>query len=233
MSRVLLPWIALAIAGIAGAAEPLELLRQYPALYRLHQSYPAYHRAFADYANMQGFVRPIENLAVQVHEILHVDSFSHQGFFVDGVYYEPYLRNDAWPRLTNRQVEPHLQEIERGVIFRRYARNTPNNHLGNVVDEINAYAHVLPFVCRHEPESAERQVANLLGFLHLAEGYLRTLRTALPADYVRFAGNRASRGALVLIVHRAWKGLQECGVPADTIPAAEMRVFMATPTGGE
>jgi hypothetical protein len=217
----------LLIAASAHATEPLDALKEAnPALYKLYNKYPMYHDGLREYANKQGFRRPIENLATIVHEIIHIDSFVHQGFFVDGIYYEPYLRTDAWPSLTNEQVRPYLLDHERGVIYRLYFINTPSNHLGNIVDEINAYGHVLPFVCKEEPESTEKQVRNLIGFLHLAEGYLRTLRTIAPDEYIRMTRNKETRGILVLVIQRAWKALKACGVPEQTIPAQEAAYFM-------
>jgi hypothetical protein len=215
------------IAVSAHAAEPLDALKDAnPSLYKLYNNYPMYHDRLREYANMQGFRRPIENLATIVHETIHVDSFVHQGFFVDGVYYEPYLRADAWPNLTNEQVRPYLLDHERGVIYRLYVLSAPHNHLGNIVDEINAYGHVLPFVCKAEPESTEKQVKNLIGFLHLAEGYLRTLRTMMPGEYIQMAHNKETRGVLTLVIQRAWKALRECGVPEQEIPAQEAAYFV-------
>lgn len=210
----------------AQTAEPLAALKQFPALYSLYQSYPSYHKGFVDYANRQGFRQPIENLATVVHETIHIDSMVHQGYFIDGVYYEPYLRRDAWPTLTNEQVSSSLFDYEKGVIYRFYVLNTPKNNLGNVVDEINAYGHVLSFVCRNEPDSTEKQVANLIGFLNLTEGYLRTLRTAFPAEYQRFASQNESRGVFILVTQRAWKALRECGVSEGMIPTQESAYFM-------
>jgi len=217
----------LLIAAHARATEPLDALKEAnPSLYQLYNNYPMYHDGLRDYANKQGFRRPIENLATIVHEIIHIDSFVHQGFFVDGVYYEPYLRADAWPSLTNEQVRPYLRDHERGSIYRLYALNTPRNHLGNIVDEINVYGHVLPFVCKAEPESAEKQVKNLIGFLHLSEGYLRTLRTMMPGEYIQLVRNKETRGILVLVIQRAWKALRACGVPEQAIPAQEAAYFV-------
>lgn len=233
-------WLRLGILALLGCAVRVladvktdaaaqDALRSgYPALYKLYQSYPSYRPAFTDYANRQGFRRPVENLATVVHELIHIDSSTHQGFFIDGIYYEPYLRRDAWPSPTNEQVKPYLLEPERGVIYRFYLLNTPQNHLGNVVDEINAYGHVLPFVCRNEPDSTDKQVKNLIGFLHLTEGYLRTLRTGLPAEYLRFSGQKEARGVFGLAVQKAWNALHDCGVSDGAIPAQEARFFLNT-----
>lgn len=210
----------LAANAIASTAEGL--LSPYPSLLALYQAYPAQRATFADYANRQGFREPVEHVATLVHELVHYASAAHQGYFVDGVYYEPYLRADAWPSITNAQVAPALRPQEEGVVSRVYMQNAPTNTLANVVDEINAYGHVLKLVCQKEPGSAPKQITNLMGFLHLQEAYLRTARVNVPAEYRKVTANKQTRGAMTLITRRAWKALQECGVPAATIPTAEM-----------
>lgn len=85
----------------------------------------------------QGFRRPIENLATVAHEIIHIASAVHEGYYIDGTYYEPYLKQGR-PALNNEQVRPYLQDHERGIITNLYANNTPKTNLGNIVDEINA-----------------------------------------------------------------------------------------------
>ena len=213
---------------ITANAAPLDVLgAQYPALYQLYNTNKNYQDSLTRYAARQGFRRPIENLATVVHEMIHVDSFVHQGFFIDGVYYEPYLKREAWPTVTNKEIAPQIPDREKGTVFQLYVRHTPTNHLGNVVDEINAYGHVLPFVCRNEQESTEKQVKNLVGFLNLSEGYLRTLRTGVPAEYRRFHGQPEARGVFVHVIQRAWNALKECGVPVATIPVQEATLFVS------
>lgn len=178
-----------------------------------------------DYAKGQGFVNPVEKLGTAIHEMVHINSASHEGYFIDGVYYEPYLRRDAWPSLVNRDIAGYMSGSERGPIYTFYVLNTPTNHLGNVVDELNAYQHVLQFICANEPESTQRQVQNLIGHLHLQEAYLRTLRTVFPGEYARLARNRESRGALITITERVWRSLAACGLPKDRIPSTEAYYF--------
>jgi len=161
-----------------------------------------------------------------VHEIIHLDSFRHQGFFINGSYYEPYIKARAWPELTNESVAPHLLSRERGLVFDSYIRHAPKNHLGNIADEINAYGHVLPFVCQHEPASTGKQVRSLIGFLYIVEGYLRTLRTVMPDKYQKLAARRETRGALILIIERGWAALRECGIPDAAIPTYEASQFI-------
>lgn len=222
--------VYLAFLGSANAAwaSPAEVLKaQYPALYKLYVSNPALNGPLGDYALKQGFRKPFENLGVVIHERIHVESAAHQGFFIDGVYYEPYLNRSSWPNLTNEQVRPYMRPEEKGVIYSLYVQNTPDNHLGNVVDELNAYGHVLEFICKNEPESTEKQVRNILGFLHLQEAYLRAIRIAMPEDYKRLAYNRQSRGAVITVTDRAWKAMQVCGFTATQIPSQEVEYFAA------
>lgn len=227
MKRIYTLLLILATSCFTLAADPLAALQQSsPALHTLYQAYPSYHQAFADYANRQGFRRPIENLATVVHEIIHIDSLVHQGYFIDGTYYEPYLRKNTWPNLTNEQVRPHVQENERGVIYQFYAINTPRNNLGNLIDEINAYTHVLPYICHNEPESTEKQVKNLIGFLYLTEAHLRTLRTTQPVEYTRFSNQKEARGAFTLVIQRSWKALTDCKSQV-AIPSQEAAYFIS------
>lgn len=197
-----------------------------PSLHRMYLAYQPYHAALGGYARRQGFHGPIERLGTVVHEIIHLDSFRHQAFFVNGSYYEPYVTAQAWPDLTNRMVAPHLLPHERGTVFDLYVRNTPGNHLGNIADEINAYGHVLPFICKHEPTSTGKQVRSLIGFLYIVEGYLRTLRTVMPGEYQKLAAHRETRGALILIIERGWAALRECGISEAAIPAHEASQFI-------
>lgn len=216
------------VSAWAGGPAPLDELRQFdPHLYQLHQSYPSYHKGLEQYAQMQGFQQPVEKLATVVHELIHIDSARHQGFYIAGIYYEPSLAPENWPRLTNRDMEPFWLPAEQGRIYWFYARNTPKNNLGNLVDEINAYGHVAEFVCRYEPTSAQKQVDNLLGLLRLSDGYLRRLRTAMPEEYRRFTGNREARGAFSLVVQRAWAALVACAVPEASWAFAETAYLLA------
>lgn len=200
------------IVGVCSAAEqPAELLaKQEPKLHVLMQKYQSHLPQLARYAGAQGFVQPVERLATVMHELVHIDSAAHQGYYIDGVYYEPYLDGSAWPALTNGAVLHQLLPAEQSAASQRYATITPQNTLGNVVDEINAYAHVLPFSCRNEPDTAGKQVNLLVGFLNLGEAYLRTLRTRLPEEYSRLRANQASRGALLLVTERAYTALSKC-----------------------
>ncbi len=218
----------LCVVGTAIAGDPTKALAHWsPSLYRIYDTYQPYHEALEGYARKQGFRGPIELLGTVVHEIIHIDSFRHQGFFVNGLYYEPYAKAQAWPELTNQKVAPHLLPHERGTVFDLYMRNTPENHLGNIADEINAYGHVLPFICQHEPTSTGKQARSLIGFLHIVEGYLRTLRTVMPGEYQKLAASMETRGALILIIERGWAALRKCGISDAAIPTYEASRFIA------
>lgn len=219
-------WLGVCVETLAGS--PLNQLRiQYPSLYKLYISNQQLAATLSAYAEAQGFRLPYEKLATELHEMIHIDSAAHQGYFIDGIYYEPYVNQAAWPGVSNQDIAPHMLPAERGLIFTNYVLGLPANHLGNVVDEINAYSHVVEFVCRNEPPSASKQVASLLGHLQLQEAYLRTLRIAKPDEYKLLARNLESRGAMVEITNRAWLALQSCGVEPGAIPSTEIEVFVA------
>lgn len=217
----------------AQAKLPLDLLRdQAPALHQLYQQYGAYVPAFSAYAEKQRFTKPVVKLATIIHEMVHLASASHQGFYIQGIYYEPYLRRDAWPSLTNKDLGQFSFAHERGGIWTDYVRNTPENHLGNVVDEINAYGHVIEFVCRNEAESADGQYKNAIGLLHLQEIFLRATRLSRAAEYTRLLQNSESAGAMQTVTDRAWRALQKCGVRPDRIPDAEITLFLRAVRAG-
>lgn len=223
--------VGLICAGVftnaCAASLPVDILReQRPTLYKLYADHHSYRDALGEYAYRQGFRKPFENLGTVVHEMLHITSAVHQGFYIDGIYYEPYVRPDAWLPLRNKDVRNYMVGEERGPIYSVYAANTPQNSLGNVLDEINAYSHVAAFICRNEPESSEKQVRNLVGHLHLQEAYLRTGRTFLPQDYLKMAESREARGAIETLFGRAVQALRACGVADVGIPSREVTFFL-------
>lgn len=215
--------LLLCASNLNAQVPPVEIFRQqYPALYKLYLDNSRYARPLADYATRQGFRQPYENVGTVLHEMIHIASAAHDGFFIDGIYYEPYLHRGAWPSLSNADIDKYLTQQERTIISAIYLPNTPNNNLGNVLDEINAYSHVAQFICENEPLSAEKQVRNLLGHLQLQEAYLRVVRTTSPAEYRQLAANRQSRGAVVTLNARAVQALRACGVAEKKIPALEL-----------
>jgi hypothetical protein len=203
------------------------LAREHPDLQKLFNEYRIYAPAFEKYAHRQGFRKPVEQLATVVHEMVHVASARHQGFFIHGTFYEPYVAASAWPRLSNRDVMPQMLLPEKGLMHSVYMAATPDNRLGNIIDELNAYAHVMPFVCRHERESAEKQVRNVVGLLHIVEAYLRVARIVSPGEYAALLANRASAGAIATITQNAWSALAGCGLPRAMVPRSETEAFLA------
>lgn len=209
------------------AAKPIDdLQREQPVLAQLLAEYPGYQSGLEAYARQQGFRQPYENLATVVHEAIHIASAVHQGYFIDGVYYEPYISQEHWPSFHNRDIAVIMQAEEKGVIYSVYMRSTPENNMGNVLDEVNAYTHVLGFVCQHERNSVGRQATNLIGHLHLLEAYLRTTRTSRPEEYATLLKNRLSAGAIRTITTRAWDALMGCGLPAAQLPRQEAIYFV-------
>ncbi|WNV05873.1 hypothetical protein RP726_05530 [Candidatus Methylospira mobilis] len=169
-------FILSAVASV-GAADPLTDLAGYsPELAALYARNLAYHAVFNQYADAQGFRRPYEHLATVVHELIHVDSAAHQGFYLDGEYLHPYITNGQWPTLINRELPP--SKFPPDSISAIYARSTPNNRLPNTLDEINAYTHIVRFVGIYEPETLNKQAQSLRGHLQMAARYADALRSA-------------------------------------------------------
>lgn len=221
--------IAVGVSNVCLAeTQPIDVLQQQaPALYKLYVENSSYAVQLGEYASRQGFRQRYENLGTVVHEMVHVASAVHDGFYIEGVYYEPYVHREAWPALTNSDVGKYMVAEERGVISSVYMPNTPKNNLGNVLDEINAYSHVAGFICRNEPSSADKQIRNLVGHLQVQEAYLRVARTMLPTEYMKMAAARESRGAIETLYGRAVDALRACGVPEAGIPGREARYFLA------
>lgn len=219
--------LAFGMAVNSSTASPVgDLERQEPALYKLYRDSKTYAVALSNYAAQQGFQQPYEKLGTTVHEMIHINSAIHAGFFIDGTYYEPYLRGDAWPALTNQDIKPYLLSDELSLISAVYMPNTPRNTIGNILDEINAYSHVAKFICRNEPQSRGKQMRNLSGHLSLLKAYLRISRTFLPGEYAKLAGSRESGGAIETLYARAVRAMQFCGEAVDRAPAIEIENFL-------
>lgn len=214
------------VAGVASGNPIDDLKRENPPLARLLSQYASYQEGLEKYARQQGFREPYELYSVIIHEEIHIDSAVHQGYFIDGVYYEPYIGSEHWPSLRNRDIAPLMRPEERGVIHSVYMPSTPANNLGNILDEVNAYTHVLGFVCKHEPKSAARQANNLVGHLNVVEAYLRVARTSVRGDYDALLHNRWSAGALATITQRARSALLACGLPLAQLPRQEAAYFI-------
>jgi hypothetical protein len=221
-----------AVISVASAAErdQLEHLRvDDQRLYALYTKYQSMAPKLQAYTKGQGFTAPYESLATVLHEMVHIDSAVHQGFSIDGVYYEPYVSAQHWPATNNSDVAPTMLSSERGAIHSIYMRHAPKNNLGNVLDEVNAYSHVIGFVCKNEPSTAPKQIANLRGHLNVVEAYLRLLRTSRPGEYRALSINRLSAGALITITSRARAALLACGQLESEVPKVEAEYFSQLP----
>jgi hypothetical protein len=214
-------------ASIDVCAAPIDTLRsQEPQLFALYEEYHSYASGLEKYANQQGFRSPYENLATVVHEEIHIAQASHQGFYIDGIYYEPYLAAEYWPSVRNRDVIKYVLLGERSLITQVYMPSTGDNGLGSILEEMNAYTHVLPFVCKNERTSASKQVTNLRGFLLVLEVYLRTVRTNSPREYQALLENRFSAGAIQTLTERAWHSLAVCGYTEADFKFPESSAFI-------
>lgn len=214
-TTILLCYLAL-IATAQATPNPL----QHPLI----PAYPNYISQLTQYVESQGFTTPLEIQTVIIHELIHIDSFTHKGFYIDGQYYEPYLTRSAWPSLNNRTIAPLIPESARDAIYTNYVLAAPDNHLGNVIDEINAYAQTLPTLCILEPISAAKQIRMLTGHLALADQYLRILSERNPAEYIALTKNRQSRGALETIIANAYKTLTTCYKIPEANPVAVPKI---------
>lgn len=219
--------LALSLWQESASAAPIDVLTErYPALAKLYTKGKAYTPALEKYASMQGFNSPFENLGTVLHELVHIYSAAHTGFLIGETYYEPYLKRAAWPSLTNYHVVKYVFPHERGVIYRHYLSNTPNNHLGNVIDELNAYSQVADFICTNEPLSASKQLNNIVGHLQLLEAYLRGLRAVFPSEYEAMLISSETGGAIQTIVQNSWRAAFLCGGQEKTFRGGEAENFL-------
>lgn len=216
LNTVLLLIVSVFSICLTAIADPLDYLKaSEPSLYLLYQRYPGYHKQLGAYADMQGFEQPVENLATVVHELIHIDSFVHRGYghYKDGNYFEPYLAIGAWPALNNREIESYLspEDISSlGMIYTQYLKNTPQNSLGNILDEVNAYSQSLPLICGYASYRAAPHLRAFIGHINLVEVYLKVLSRSFDAQYRQLTQNQISRGALETIVADAYKTLNQC-----------------------
>lgn len=212
------------VAAETAMAEVLKV--QNPSLYKLYREYEPLQKTLADYANRQGFRSPFENFGVVLHEMIHLKSVSNSGFFLDGIFYEPYLNASHWPNLKNADVAIRLLPSEKSLITSVYFQTTPDNNLGNIIDEINAYSQTHIFICRNEPQSIDKQRVNLVGFLRVLEAYLRILRITSPKEYEKFVNDAQGAGAVDTFVLKAWEALASCGAPIATFRFPEAVQFI-------
>jgi hypothetical protein len=152
-----------------------DLLTEAPPLAALLRQYGVYRQKLESYAVSQGFSRPYEKLATTIHELIHIHSAAHVGYWINGdEYLRPYITHSLyWPKITNNDILGHLPNSPIAYV---YARNTPGNTLANCIDEINAYTHVIGFVATHEPETLSQQRTMLEGHLQMAEEFLNQIK---------------------------------------------------------
>ncbi|MEM8519448.1 hypothetical protein [Janthinobacterium sp. CAN_S7] len=213
------------------------LKRFNPGLYALQQTYASNYKQLSEYADMQGFRDPIENLATVVHELIHIDSASHQGYLIEGTHYAPYLTPAAWPTLNNSTLTAAITPTDitaLGPIYRQYILNAPNNTIANELDEINAYTQTIPFICANAPHQTAQHLRALTGHIALVDIYLRTLARSFTNQYHQLTRNQTSRGALETIIANGYTALNTCyraGIlEADPrpIPKSSTQAFAAT-----
>jgi hypothetical protein len=193
------------------------LQQQEPMLYRLYEEYKSVVPTLTNYINSQGFKLPVENVAGVAHELIHIASAAHFGYYIEGTYYEPYLNQSKWTNIRNADITKNIRSEERSNISELLVRPNPKNGLGSILDEINAYTHVLLFVCRNEPGSTNKQISNIDGLLKIVEVYLRTIRIEAPNQYINLLNDRESSGAIETIMQRAWLKLRECDTSRNYI----------------
>jgi hypothetical protein len=227
--RPLLSFIFAALCFIQepATASPTDVLvERYPSLAKLYSQGKAYAPGLEKYAAMQGFNAPFEKIGTVLHELVHIYSATHAGFLIGETYYEPYVKKSSWPSLTNSQITKYVLPSEQGVIYRNYALNTPNNHLGNVIDELNAYSQVAHFICVNEPTSAPKQLRNIVGHLQLIEAYLRMLRAESLKEYEAMMASPETAGAIQTIVQNSWGAAAFCGGDPAMFQGREVMNFL-------
>ncbi|WP_076466223.1 hypothetical protein [Marinobacterium stanieri] len=147
------------------------LMENRPDLLALYRRYPHLIKPLERYAINQGFTRPIELKATILHELIHIDSLVHGGYYVDGITYRrPYIGDPSWPETKVSDLIPTLtidDKTELGSVYTLYMRNASQNGMANIEDELNAYQQVLPFVTALEPSSAKHQQRKLDQFKYL------------------------------------------------------------------
>ncbi|MCD5327844.1 hypothetical protein ACFFU8_09585 [Chromobacterium piscinae] len=208
----LLPILLLPCLAAAGPM-PLSDLHNFNAsIAALHQIYKQQVPALTKYAEQQDFQHPYEKLAIVSHELIHIASAANVGYWSNGQIlagYEPAY----WVGLKNRQIQPTADEQgQLAAVWEGYVKRTPNNTLGNVLDEINAYSSTVGFVCKHAPQDAVRQIAPLMGHLTLMNAYLRNYRLVLPNRYSQLQQNLVIKSIIESMATQGWKALANCKI---------------------
>ncbi|WP_205182623.1 hypothetical protein [Burkholderia sp. LMG 13014] len=206
------------IAMLAALVSPVQatpqtdLERFSPALAALQAEYPEQVLQLQAYARSQDFTEPHEQLAIVSHELIHVASAAHDGYWINGTIYEGY-QSQLWKGISAGDVTPSPDERNQmAPILNNYWERNPSNDLGRVIDEINAYGETTAFVCLYARERASRQTGPLIGHLTLLNAWLRAFRTNAPDQYARLKTTNTTRGIIGLTVNQAWHALASCGV---------------------
>lgn len=204
---LLLPCFALA------GSPPIGDLQAYsPSLAGLITTYKSQVPVLTQYAEQQDFRLPHEKLAIVAHELIHIASAGNSGYWNNGQILEGY-RQENWAGIQNRQLVPTASEQSQlAPVWEAYWKQTPDNRLGNILDEINAYSLTVGFVCRYEPKVSEKQTDPLIGHLTLLNVYLRTYRQLMPTRYKQLQSSRVTRGIIESMASQGWRALAGCGV---------------------
>lgn len=218
---LILSIILISTTAYSGTSTPPACPEFSDAHQKLYAEYQTGKDILKQYAYNQGFRGACEQRLVALHEMVHIDSAIKEAYFDRGKYVVPYLFNSAWTNLglTNWDVLDRKTTAEYhkiGSVVARYLRDTPDNHLGNIVDELNAYGQTLLYASPKEKGALKRQVSNLKGHLAVVEVYLRLLEEEHPKKYVIFTKDKAGR-VLRLMCINAWKTLAKAGVDKDDV----------------
>ena len=110
------------------------LMENRPDLLALYRRYPYLIKPLERYAVNQGFNMPIEKKATVLHELIHIDSSVHGGYYIDGKTYRyPYIGDSSWPKTTMTDLMPKLTKYDKeklGIVYTHYMKNAPNNGFG-------------------------------------------------------------------------------------------------------
>lgn len=199
---------------------PLKSLGGAPHLLKLYQSYPQLHEKLDRYAEMQGFKGSTERLSTIIHELIHIDSASQQGYVISGRAYAPYGRVNAWPQFNfddfrRAREASRLIQIKADTetaVYSLYVARTPNNTLANIADELNAYSQTANWLCS-QVYGAERikTIESMRDMLLLANAYLLGMNVSARTQYLAFYNEqKEARNLLALTVVNTQTALKSC-----------------------
>lgn len=232
MVQFCLQFILLALIATGVLATPNSPSTLPPHLSQLYFKYPQMHAVFEKYAKAQGFQGEREQLAVIVHELIHVDSAAQGAYVIDGVGYDPYNRPSEWPNYSFVQFAESiyrsristLPAIADTPVFRLYVRNAPNNTLANLADELNAYGQTSDWLCRNTSLSEQvRTVQSLRDMLRVTNAYLLKLKENRIDQYHAFYHQqKPARNLLALTIINALRSLNTCRSPLGLLEQDEL-----------